>query len=364
MISGMRLMRILTISSLLAVASLSLAQGLNIGDKAPDLNVTDWVKGSPQKLGNGNVTVVEFWATWCGPCRQSIPHLTELAHKFKGKVNFVGVSIWENAPDDYKTKVPAFVKDFGEKMDYNVATEGPDTYMAKNWMEAAGENGIPSAFLINGDGKIAWIGHPMGGLEEAIDSLLAGKSDLEKARTERASAKAKEMEEMKLQEKMAEKMNPMMKDLKDKKFQAASDKADAIIKDNPDLKMMVSQYKLMAMVQGNLKGLDTYITALGKEDFAQDPQIMNSIVWMVVEQDMKLGAPVYKSAVALGEKMMKAAPNDPMSMDTYALALWRAGDKKKALQTQKKAVSLASKDKDFDGDTLTEMKGRLKQYGG
>ena len=149
----MKLARFLAISSLLVVASLSAAQVLNVGDKAPDLKVTDWVKGTPQTLGNGNVTVVEFWATWCGPCRMSIPHLTELAHKYQGKVNFVGVSISESKPEDYTTKVPSFVKEFGDKMDYNVATEGPGTFMSKNWMTAAGEMGIPTAFLVDKDGK-------------------------------------------------------------------------------------------------------------------------------------------------------------------------------------------------------------------
>jgi thiol-disulfide isomerase/thioredoxin len=61
----------------------------------PPLKVAKWIKGKPvQRFEPGKVYVVEFWATWCGPCRRSIPHLTELAKKFKGKVTFIGVSIW------------------------------------------------------------------------------------------------------------------------------------------------------------------------------------------------------------------------------------------------------------------------------
>ena len=71
---------------------------LKVGDAAPQLKVAKWVKGTPiTNLKDGKIHVVEFWATWCGPCRVSIPHLTELAAKYKGKVDFVGVDSFEQA---------------------------------------------------------------------------------------------------------------------------------------------------------------------------------------------------------------------------------------------------------------------------
>ena len=91
-----------------AVASMALAQTtvatapapaseLKIGDKAPALQVAKWLKGTPVKAFEpGKVYVVEFWATWCGPCKQSIPHLTELQKKYAGKVKFVGVAVSVN----------------------------------------------------------------------------------------------------------------------------------------------------------------------------------------------------------------------------------------------------------------------------
>ncbi len=108
--------------------------------------------------------MVEFWATWCGPCRATIPHLTELAHKYKDKgVRFIGVDVWER---DTKLVAP-FLAEMGDKMDYSVALDDvpkdgkpADGAMAKNWMKAAEENGIPTAFVVR-DGKIAWIGHPI-----------------------------------------------------------------------------------------------------------------------------------------------------------------------------------------------------------
>src|SRR5207237_986319 len=140
------------------------ADNLSVGDSAPKLAVKEFVKGEPvTKFERGKTYVVEFWATWCGPCRISIPHLTELQKQHKN-VTFVGVSIWER---DAK-KVKPFVEEMGDKMDYRVALDevpegGPADQgaMAKNWMSAANQEGIPAAFIINGEGKIAWIGYPM-----------------------------------------------------------------------------------------------------------------------------------------------------------------------------------------------------------
>jgi len=149
---------------------------LKVGSAAPALEVSRWVKGDgPYKLEPGNVYVVEFWATWCGPCVDSIPHVTEMARTYKDKVTFVGVSVWEQgAGKELEDKVDSFVRDMGDKMDYFVARDTETNAMASNWLSAAGKDGIPCAFIVDGNGKIAWIGHPMASMEKEIDSVLAG----------------------------------------------------------------------------------------------------------------------------------------------------------------------------------------------
>ena len=86
------------------------AEGLGLGDPAPPLTVSKFVKGTKvDKFEPGKIYVVEFWATWCGPCKVSIPHLTELQEKQKD-VTFIGVSVWENDPE----LVEPFVQEMGD----------------------------------------------------------------------------------------------------------------------------------------------------------------------------------------------------------------------------------------------------------
>src|SRR5690606_34792222 len=102
----------------------------------------------------GYVTVVEFWATWCGPCRASIPHLNALHERYKDKnVVFVGLS------DEPTDLVERFMTN-QIKMDYLVAAESKSN-------RDFGVQGIPTAFIVDPSGIVRWIGHPLNGLDEA-----------------------------------------------------------------------------------------------------------------------------------------------------------------------------------------------------
>ena len=154
---------------------------LTIGDEAPTISVSKWLKGDPvDRLDPEKIYVVEFWATWCGPCRVSIPHLTELQKKYKDKgVTLIGVSVDQN-----QEAVAPFVKEMGDKMEYSVAIDdvpggekASEGTMADRWMEAADQHGIPTAFIVR-DGKVAWIGHPMA-MDEALEKSSAEEFDIE-----------------------------------------------------------------------------------------------------------------------------------------------------------------------------------------
>ena len=129
----------------LAAASFSAQESrpfsLMVGDSAPQLRVDRWLKGSLiSEYRRGHVYVVEFWATWCGPCKECIPHLSKLQEKYPDKVTIVGISVWEPRDQD----VDPFVKDWDARMRYTVAADkvvGVDTAdEEQRVLEAKGES--------------------------------------------------------------------------------------------------------------------------------------------------------------------------------------------------------------------------------
>jgi len=138
-----------------------------LGDAAYPLTELTWIKGEPVTIAPGKVYVVEFWATWCPPCVKSIPHLTELQAKYGDQVMFVGVS-----NEDADTVKP-FVAEKGSQMAYTVAVD-PAGKVIDGYMRAFGQGGIPTAFVVDTEGRVVWLGHPMGDLETVLDRVLAG----------------------------------------------------------------------------------------------------------------------------------------------------------------------------------------------
>jgi thiol-disulfide isomerase/thioredoxin len=157
---------------------------LMVGDDAPPLKLGAFLKGEPfSQFEPGRIYVLEFWSSWCGPCRQSLPHLSDLRRKFP-EARLLGVNVFERQPEDAK----AFVREHADAIAYAIAVDAPDPddannlrgWMTRHWLEPAFQSGVPVAFIVDGDGKIGWIGHPME-LEEKLAAHVEGRWDLERA---------------------------------------------------------------------------------------------------------------------------------------------------------------------------------------
>lgn len=162
-----------------------------VGDAAPPLSVSRWFKRGPSdSVRPGQPYVVEFWATWCLPCIANVPHLTELQERYKDKATIVGIAVWE--PDPAKTE--SFITRQGEKMKYLVGLDevppapAGDTNarmwayeqgrMSRAWLADSGQDTIPVAFIVNAEGRIAWIGNPRQ-MDGPLAQIVEGRWDLD-----------------------------------------------------------------------------------------------------------------------------------------------------------------------------------------
>jgi len=137
-----------------------------------ELNSLTFVQGDATAYVPGDsVLVLEFWATWCPPCRQTIPHLSQLQTKYKNSVVFVGIT-----NEDNESQIRAFVKKMGDKMNYAVGIDSQGA-LTNGYMGRYHITGIPHAFVVGKDGNIVWHGHPAdSGMEREIAKAVAAPS--------------------------------------------------------------------------------------------------------------------------------------------------------------------------------------------
>lgn len=150
------------------------------GRPAPELHIADWVKGEPiEALEEGKVYVVEFWATWCGPCKEAMPHMAKLQKEYGDKVAFIGVT------DETRKEIDPFMAQkshlgptWSEVLTYRIALDS-ESRTSRGFMEPAMQGGIPCAFIVGKTGNVEWIGHPAS-IDEPLKQVVAGKWDSQK----------------------------------------------------------------------------------------------------------------------------------------------------------------------------------------
>lgn len=116
-----------------------------LGKKAPDFVVEKWLTAEPDR--KGKFVLIDFWATWCGPCRRAIPELNEFHRKFADKLVVIGVS-------DEKEEAVRKMSD--PKIEYASAID-----TRARMKKALEVEGIPHVILVDPQGIVRWEGFPL-----------------------------------------------------------------------------------------------------------------------------------------------------------------------------------------------------------
>ncbi|MET4261799.1 thiol-disulfide isomerase/thioredoxin [Bradyrhizobium sp. S3.12.5] len=149
---------------------------LCLASPAPSLKVENWLRGEPlTNFQPGKVYIVEFWASWCGPCEEAMPHLIELQAKYKDEgLEVVGVAARERAPtaDEARTKLDAWLTEKFSNLNYRIGFDSTGE-MNKLWMNASSSVSIPTSFVVDRDGHIAFIGDPID-IEYVFPKIIDG----------------------------------------------------------------------------------------------------------------------------------------------------------------------------------------------
>ena len=277
---------------------------LELLDASPALRIAKWLQGAPVDVTaqDDRLYVIEFWATWCPPCRRSIPELNALHDKYSSQ-NVVIIGITQEEEET----VQNFLKE--QEMKYTVALD-QDSYCWKNYAESSGVNGIPHAFLVR-NGKLWWEGSPFDNLEKVIRDMVAGSYSAEEAQKNR--------EEARISEEIAQL-----------------------------LELWMQEYLVYANFGRDRASADALGVRILEKGTAF-PEMMGILAWHIAEND-SLRYRNLEFADILSEKACSLTEyKDPDILDSRAKVLFAQGKRKAAIELQKKAIDLA------DNEEVKEM---------
>ncbi|SPP97839.1 TlpA disulfide reductase family protein [Bradyrhizobium vignae] len=222
---------------------------LGLESPAPPITVENWLRGEPlTSFQPGKVYIVEFWATWCEPCVAAMPHLVELQDKYKDSgVEVVGVAAYEQArtTDEARTNLDAWLSEKLPNLNYRVGFDSEK--MDKLWMDASLSVGIPTSFVVDRDGHIAFIGFPTE-LDGVLPKILNGgwrtSDEARNADKERIAEGEKEARKRALTEPIFAKLTPAMEAEDWAKALSVLEEAVAVMPDDVDFRVLRAELLL------------------------------------------------------------------------------------------------------------------------
>ena len=148
---------------IIALLTSAATAAVKVGDK-PELRLkTLDNKALTSKDLEGQIVILEFWATWCGPCVKEVPHLRQLNARYGPK----GVRLVSISRDNTRGPVIPFIQQNGMNWTHAIDKEQPQELAG-----TFGVSGIPHAFILSPTGEVLWRGHPAS-IDRPLEEALA-----------------------------------------------------------------------------------------------------------------------------------------------------------------------------------------------
>ncbi|MDO6429784.1 TlpA disulfide reductase family protein [Flavitalea sp. BT771] len=342
---------------------------LNIGDPAPPLRLRGWVKGEPfEKFERGRVYVLEFWATWCRACNAAMPHLSELAREYEDKVSVLVIDVYEEKSS--LEKIKTFVDSMGHRMDLQVAAEDSN-FMATGWLGASGEQDdhIPRSFVVNADGRLAWMGYPTQ-LDEVLPKILNNTWDMKEALAKRNENRRLAALDDSLSFELMVYRGNSSKPGDRGKPESALLLIDEIIKKEPKLKYApkISSHTFAALLKTNPHKAYEYGKMAIVTPTYEEPNF--HLIYGAIEFDSgrsDLPAKIYQLGAEAYQAEIDHRPYPDMAdiaalYHKMAAFYWRANDRPKAIDAEQKAIDTLKSGSGFSKKDLAVFESQLLKY--
>lgn len=319
------------VPSLLALCSLALpASAQKAGDSVTTeaLGKGEWIRGTaPAAWEPGKLYMLECWATWCGPCLVTIPHVDALYDKYEPKgLRVIGVNVWEDGRD----KVADFVKDKGDGMSYPIVYIGKGGAFETDWLKPAQIPGIPTAFLVK-DGKVLITAHPSEISDEMIEGILAGGEAEEKAL-------AKVVAEQKKMAEIGKALQNFRQAAAHKDFDGMSAAIEQIRSGDAASRYLAMMEMELLIARKDWDSLKTRIDGLPEDQ--RLVALFNLIRPLLQAEDAPADL-VKKVATSLDAVLPPGS--GPIEYQLVAKLLWKAGDKEGAIAAARKSIEAINK---------------------
>ena len=320
------------------------------GDAAPKLKLAKFLHGEPvSDFRENHIYIIEFWATWCGPCLQTLPYIAELQDRYSDSVTAIGVTA------ESEETVSKFLKEemdcggtWGDVLNFGIALDDGRATQQR-WRETSNDEEMPFVMIVGRTGLIEWSGHPAT-MGNALKAIVEGSWD-------RQVARKLLRQEVTGQHSINQNQQAIVTAVNAGNYHEAVGITDRMLKGLPDNPKILSLQKQLMLDGGQFQRLNKVLAKLVKLSHNNSAEL-NLLAWnMTVE--LNIPKPDLELALRAAKRASELTNHKSASiLDTVARVHYERGELQEAIEWQQKAADAKPSSK-LLARTLKEYLGEI-----